>query len=293
MRRLLPAVIAALSWACGSSTPGESAGPLEDAALDTVEEAPAAPATDGATTRDASHASDAASPVDAAADHHVADASHPHEASVEAGPGCGKSLTVVFSVGTGSGALSSHAGGCWSVVDADGAANHSWRKCSTGNWVVGNPSAPNWAFDDSNPTAPLSEDQSFLTSCSKGSTGQGFEYLAYRGSWRLLFPATHLDAFFAELYSSNASISDLLHTPGVYAGNAQLANHTVYPMINVGPTSPPSNEASVIEADALAMCKTVKDGGMFGVYVGTWNQPMPDNDPRIVALAKALDTCTN
>lgn len=208
-------------------------------------------------------------------------------------PSCAKHLTVLFSVGTGAGSLASHATtGCWDVIDADGAANKSWRKCSTGNYMVVNASAPNWAFDDSNPDAPLAQDQSFLAQCASGATGDGYEYLAYRGSWRLMFPANHLRAFFAELHASDSDVDD--NWPSAYVGNAQLANHTVYPMFNIGPRNDPSPQTTLakIKNDGIAICKTVKDGGFFGIYVGTWDQPMPDNDPRIVALANALDTCT-
>jgi hypothetical protein len=217
-----------------------------------------------------------------------ADASAPRDAAPD-GPACSKHLTVLFSVGTGAGSLASHAHGCWEVVDADGSANPSFRKCSTGNWIVHNPGAANYAFDDSNPNDPLAQDQSFLSQCSAGATGEGFEYLAYRGSWRLLFPATHLKAFFAELYSSDDQVDD--DWPGAYVGNSQLAKHTVYPMINIGPRNDPSPQGK-IKNDGLAICKTIGDGGYFGVYVGAWDQPMGDNDARIVALADALDECT-
>jgi hypothetical protein len=202
---------------------------------------------------------------------------------------CGKHLTVLFSVGTGAGSLASHASGCWSVVDADGAANKSYRKCSTGGGVVQNPSAPNYAFDDTNPNNPIVQQQAFLQQCSSGATGEGFEYMAYRGSWRLLYPATNLKAFFAELYVGDGDVDD--YWPSAYTNNAQLAKHTVYPMINIGPTSDPS-PAGKIKSDSVAICKTIRDNGYFGVYVGTWNQPMGATDARIMALADALDACT-
>jgi hypothetical protein len=255
------------------------------------------PGDDAGAPGDAGHG-DAGPALDAAGDVHQADAGAPHDAGTghdaahDAAPeasACAKHLTVVFSVGTGAGSLASHSGACWDVIDADGAADPSWRKCSTSNYVVKNASAPNWAFDDSNPDAPLAQDQSFLSHCAQGATGIGFEYLAYRGSWRLMFPANHLKAFFAELHASDDDVDD--NWPGAYVGNAQLANHTVYPMINIGPRNDASPEAK-IQNDGLAICKTVKDGGYFGVYVGTWDQPMPSNDPRILALATALDACT-
>ncbi|HEX4515587.1 MAG TPA: hypothetical protein VGH87_07195 [Polyangiaceae bacterium] len=225
--------------------------------------------------------------VDAEAEPDVRDAAFADTAS--AVDPCKKHLTVLFAVGTGTSALKSHAGACWSVLDADGSANKSFRKCSTGTWTVTNASAPNWAFDDTNPNAALSQDEDFLKTCASGATGDGFEYMAYRGSWRLLFPATHLRAFFAELYAGDGDVDD--YWPSKYVSDAQLAKHTVYPMINIGPTNVAS-PAGAIKTDGLAMCKTIEDGGYFGVYVGTWDQPMSDSDPRITALASALDTCT-
>lgn len=205
-------------------------------------------------------------------------------------PACSKHVTVLFSVGTGAGSLAAHAtSGCWTVVDADGAANKNWRKCSTGDWTVHNTSAPNWAYDDTNPNHDLTQEKSFIQQCASNSTGLGFEYMAYRGGWRLVFPETHLKAFFAELHAGDGDVDD--NWPSAYVNNSQLANHTVYPMINIGPTQV-SNPAPTIKSDGLAICKTIKDGGYFGVYVGTWNQPMSQTDARIVALASALDSCT-
>jgi len=289
--RYLPILcVLSLAAGCGPSAGGDGVGSGGD---DASEEGGGSTSGGGSSVEAGGGASvDGPESVEASAPRDAGDAGHPHDAAAEAAPACGKHITVVFSVGTGAGSLASHASACWSVVDADGAADKQWRKCSTSNYVVGNPSAPNWAFDDSNPNAPLSQDQSFIQQCAAGSTGEGFEYLAYRGSWRLMFPETHLKAFFAECYTGDDAVDDLWSQPGVYSGNSQLANHTVYPMINIGPTTPPSNVATVVENGALAMCKTVKDGGMLGVYVGTWNQPMPSNDPRILALAKAVDTCT-
>lgn len=288
--KYLPLLCAlSLAAGCGPSAGGDGAGSGGDDA--SGEGAPSAIQEGGGGAIDDASNMEASAPTDAG-HHDAGDAGHPHDAAAEAAPVCGKHLTVIFSVGTGAGSLASHASPCWTVVDADGAANPQWRKCSTSNYVVGNPNAPNWAFDDSNPNAPLSQDQTFLQQCAAGSTGEGFEYLAYRGGWRLMFPATHLKAFFAEVYTSDDAVDDLWSQPGVYSGNSQLANHTVYPMINIGPRNPPSNVATVVENGALSMCKTVKDGGMLGVYVGEWNLPMPSSDPRILALAKALDTCT-
>jgi hypothetical protein len=211
----------------------------------------------------------------------------------DAGPICKKHLTVVFAVGTGAGATRSHSNGCWDVVDADGAANASFRKCSTSNFVVQNPSAKNWAYDDTNPTRPLSQDTSFLHSCSNGATGDGYEYMAYRGGWRIL-GATNLRAYFAELYGDSADDIDSLYAQaGVYTNNAQLKAHAghVFPMMNAGPPAS-ANLQGKIGTEAAKLCKTVADGGYFGVYVADYASPMPKADPRVLALANALNNCT-
>ena len=269
--------------ACGPPATGGSTGTTDDA------KAPVQ--ADGGLVDETSAMEDAAGTVDAPEDVRADvthDAGKPHDAAPD-GPACIKEITVLFSVGTGAGSLASHASGCWTVIDADGAANHAYRKCSTGSGVVQNPGAPNYAFDDTNPNDPLAEQQGFLQQCSAGATGDGWEYMAYRGGWRLLFPATHLRAFFAELHASDDDVDD--NWPGAYVGNPQLAHHTVYPMINIGPRGVAHPETT-IENDGLAICRTIRDHGYFGVYVATWNEPMPDGDPRIVALAKALDGCT-
>ena len=221
----------------------------------------------------------------------LADASAP-DAHADAGPTCTKHITVVFSVGVGAGGLATHSNGCWTVVDADGAANHKFRKCSTSNFTVGNPLADNYSYDDTNPTRALSQDQTFLSQCSAGTTGDGFEFMAYRGSWRLL-GAPNLRAYFAELYGDATNdVDSLLSSSGVYTGNAQLAAHNnVYPMINIGPPASAHLE-SHIGATTLALCKKIANHGYFGTYVATWPSGLPDNDPRTLAVANALNKCT-
>src|SRR5262249_40626670 len=114
-------------------------------------------------------------------------------------PSCKKTIKVVFSVGTGSG--SARPNGCWSVIDADGSTNKSFRKCSTSKYEVNNAGAPNYSYDDTNPEHG-GADQPFLHKCAEGATGDGYEFLAFRsGRWRLI-SAPHLRAFFAELYYS-------------------------------------------------------------------------------------------
>jgi hypothetical protein len=230
----------------------------------------------------------------------VVDASHEVDAPVEArgpeagpdAPSCKKEIVVLFSVGTGAGSLSTHSNGCWSVVDADGAANKSFRKCSTSNHLVKNPSAPNYAYDDTNPNNPLAQDQAFLAECSTGATGDGFEYMAYRGGWRFL-GATHLKAYFGELYGDAIDdVDSLWSQSGVYQGNAEIKAHTAYPMMNIGP-SPGAGLEKTIETEGLAICKTLPDHGYFGAYVATWDQPMGPSDARVLAFAKALDDCTS
>jgi hypothetical protein len=108
-----------------------------------------------------------------------------------------------------------------------------------------------------------------------------------------MLSAPHLRAYFAELYGDAVDdVDSFWSQSGVYQGNPQLAGKTdVYPMMNVGPPSS-SNLAGQIETDALAICKNIKDKGYFGTYVATWKRPMPANDARVVALAKALNACT-
>ena len=253
----------------GASDPAPGAPPPSAAASGEPASEPGAtgtPAPDAGGAHDAG-AHDAAAPADAA--------------PLDAGPKCKKELTVVFSVGTGAGAVGAHTNGCWTVVDADGAANHAFRKCSTSNFVVQNAGAANYAYDDTNPTRPLSDDQSFLAKCSSGATGTGFEYMAYRGSWRLI-TAPRIDAYFAELYSSDQTISDS------YASwQTTIAGHTVSPMINIGP-----NDPATIESSALKMCNRVSSHGYFGVYNSAWQDGMTATDARAVGIAKALNTCT-
>lgn len=221
---------------------------------------------------------DGSSPNDGA----TKDAPAHHDAApADSAPACKKNLTVVFSVGTGASAVLSHSNGCWAVVDADGAANHAYRKCSTSSFVVGNPQAASYAYDDTHPTRPLSQDQSFLAQCSSGATGTGFEYMAYRGGWRLL-TAPRIDAYFAELYSSDATIDDY------YAlWQTTISGHTVSPMINIGP-----HDAATIESSGLKMCNRVATHGYFGVYNAAWQEGMTSTDARAVAIAKALNACT-
>jgi hypothetical protein len=187
----------------------------------------------------------------------------------------------VFTVGTGASAVGSHSNGCWTVIDADGAANHAYRKCSTSNFVVENGNAASYAYDDTNPTRPLADDQSFLAKCSAGATGTGFEYMAYRGGWRLL-TAPHLVAYFAELYSSDQAIAD-----SYSLWQTTISGHTVSPMINIGPHDP-----ATIEGSALKMCNRTPSRGYFGVYNAAWREGMAATDARAVAIAKALNTCT-
>src|SRR5438105_2070148 len=121
---------------------------------------------------------------------------HPHDAGpVDAGPTCKKKVTVVFTVGVGASAVDSLSNGCWAVVDADGAANHQFRKCSTSSFVVHNASAPSYAYDDTSPSHPLGQEQTFLAQCSSGASGDGYVYMAYRSGWRLL-SAPHVKAYF-------------------------------------------------------------------------------------------------
>lgn len=274
MRRSLPrlatVVVVASMLACsGDPGAGAPAAPDDDAG----------DAGGGAPAADLPTSSDPGTPSQAGGDDAGADGA---AISADAGPACKKHLTVVYTVGTGASAVSSHSNGCWVGVDADGAANHQFRKCSTSNYMVQNATAPNYAFDDTNPTASLSAQQNFLSQCSSGATGDGYEYMAYRGgAWRLL-TATHIRAYFAELYSSDAAIADDY-------GNWQTAinGHTVSPMINFGPKDP-----TTIKSYAAKMCARVPDHGYFGAYNSDWPSGMTATDTRAVALAAAINACT-
>ncbi|HEY8078520.1 MAG TPA: hypothetical protein VIF62_30530 [Labilithrix sp.] len=210
------------------------------------------------------------------------DASTPDaDAGADAGPSCKKTITVVSAVGTGSKAVGSHSNGCWKVIDADGAANAQYRKCSTAKLMVQNASAPNFAYDDTNPDHVLSQETTFLSQCASGATGIGFEYMAYRGAWRLL-AQPKVVAYFEELYSSDLAVDDYLAH-----WDANVNGKATSPMINFGP-----NDATKIRTSGLTMCNKVPDGGYFGMYDGDWENPMADSDARAVALGTALNDCT-
>jgi hypothetical protein len=278
VRRRAVLLLSLLAVACSGNDGATAAHDDDDGG---ATEPPVSSAVDAATEGGAVDAAppDGSMHADSGAAH---DAGTHHDAAPpDAGPFCKKHLTVVFAVGVGAGAVGAYSNGCWTVVDADGAANASFRKCSTSSFVVKNPSAPSYAYDDTNPTRPLSEDQNFLAQCSSGATGEGFEYMAYRGSWRLL-TAPHLTAYFAELYSSDTTVDD-----NYAEWQTPMSGHTVSPMINIGPS-----DTSTIGASGLKMCGRVADKGYFGVYNGAWQQGMATGDPRAKALGDALDTCT-
>ena len=47
-----------------------------------------------------------------------------------------------------------------------------------------------------------------------------------------------------------------------------------------------------VGAEAAKLCATVKDGGYFGLYNADWQNSMPADDPRLLAVEAALDACT-
>jgi hypothetical protein len=206
-------------------------------------------------------------------------------------PQCGKKITVISTVGV-PGASKFQTNGCWKVIVTDGAAVKSYRKCSTSDFIVHNATGVSYAYDDTSPQHDLAQEKSFLSKCASGATGDGWEFMAYRGGWRLL-GAPRLVAYFAELYgSATTDIDSLYYVSGVYKNNAVLAKRTnVYPMINFGPPKA-SNLHSKAGAEALKICKTVKDGGYFGIYNASWREGMPIGDPRLVAFQNAMNACT-
>jgi hypothetical protein len=160
--------------------------------------------------------------------------------------------------------------------------------------VTNNPDAPNWAYDDTNPTHDATKEQSFFDACAKGATGDGYVFMAYNGGWRVTSaPGVTVKAYFAELYTSaRTDIDSHYAQKGVYTGNQTLAKHTkVYPMINFGPPAAAKLEEKV-GAEIAKICATVKDGGYFGLYNADWQNGMSADDPRLVATENALNDCT-
>ena len=203
---------------------------------------------------------------------------------------CKKKITVIATVGV-PGKSKYRTNGCWDVVVTDGAANEDFRKCSTSSFVVGNAGAESYAYDDTSPAHPLGAERSFLARCAKGASGDGYEFMAYRGGWRRL-RAPHMRAYFAELYGSSASdIDSLWFMKSIYKNNPIKDRKHVYPMINNGPPRKAKLEKK-LGHDALAICKTVPNGGYFGIYNASWREEWTPTDPRLVALENALDRCT-
>lgn len=207
---------------------------------------------------------------------------------------CGKQLTVILTVGV-PGLSKIKTNGCWKPVITDGAATKTFRKCSTTAFkVTNNPTAPNWAYDDTNPTHDATKEQKFFDACSKGATGDGYVFMAYNGGWRLTSaPGVKVTAYFAELYTSAVTDIDSHYAQkNVYVNNAKLAKRTdVYPMINFGPPLGAKLEKKV-GTETKKLCATVKDGGYFGLYNADWQNGMPADDPRLLAVERALDACT-
>lgn len=206
------------------------------------------------------------------------------------GPACKKHLTVIFTVGV-PGTSKMTPNGCWTPVITDGSAVKTYRKCTTSNFQAGNATAANYAYDDTNPNHPLAQEKTFLAACANGATGDGYEFMAYRGGWRPL-AASHLRATFAELYgSAPTDIASLFHVTGVYKGNPISTRKDVFPMMNFGPPAASHLETKV-KTEALALCKTVADGGYLGMYNASYQEGMTATDPRLLAIESALDTCT-
>jgi hypothetical protein len=207
-------------------------------------------------------------------------------------PKCTKRITVISTVGV-PGASKFRTNGCWTVIVTDGAARpKDYRKCSTGTFDVQNPKAPSYAYDDTNPLHPLGAEKRFLERCAAGATGVGWEFMAYRGAWRLLH-THHLRAYFAELYgSSPRDIDSLWYVHGVYRGNDRLARRThVFPMINFGTPRAAKLERRVA-AETYKTCRSVRNRGYFGLYNASWREGMPVDDPRLRAVERGLNACT-
>lgn len=197
---------------------------------------------------------------------------------------CTKMLTVILTVGV-PGLSKWKTNGCWKPVVTDGAAVSSFRKCSTSTFkVANNPTAPNWAYDDTNPTHDATTEKNFFAACSNGATGDGYVFMAYNGGFRYLDALT-VKAHFAELYTS--TMTDIDSHNGVSFG----AHTDVYPMMNFGPPASANLQAKV-GTEAKKLCATVKTNGYFGLYNASWQDGMAADDARLTAVEQALDACT-
>jgi hypothetical protein len=206
-------------------------------------------------------------------------------------PSCKKKITVVFAVGAPRATLDALSNGCWTTEIADGSTyRHCWY-----DKPIADPKGTTWVYDDTNVLhGSYASEEAKVHACDNGGT-RGYEYMANRGGWRFI-GATHVDAFFAELYSNAdpRNIDDLWHIKSAYKQNPEVRQHRkrTFPMIAVGA----KDQRVSFGHQALATCKTVRRGGYFGLYSPFWHvgdpQHLEPGDLRLRRLAMALNRCT-
>jgi hypothetical protein len=206
-------------------------------------------------------------------------------------PHCKKKISVVFAVGAPRASLDAMSNGCWETEIAD---TSSYRHC----WYdkpIAHANGTAWVYDDTNVTHGSYESEAARVHACDNGGSRGYEYLANRGGWRFI-GATHLDAYFAELYSDAdpRNIDDLWHMKSAYKQNPDVKMHRkrTFPMIAVGER----DQRIAFGRQALATCKTVRNNGYFGLYSPFWHpddkQHLEPNDVRLRHLAIALNRCT-
>jgi hypothetical protein len=205
-------------------------------------------------------------------------------------PSCKKKITVILTVGLPRALLDKMNNGCWTTEVTDSEAH---RRCWYDKPIAG-AKGTTWVYDDTNVEhGSFASEEAKVHACDNGGS-RGYEYMANRGGWRFV-PATHLDGYFAELYSDSdpRNIDDLWHTKSAYKQNPTIRHHRkhTFPMIAIGE----KDQRIAFGRQALATCKTVRNNGYFGLYNPFWrpgSQHVEPNDLRVRHLAIAMNRCT-
>lgn len=176
--------------------------------------------------------------------------------------------------------------GCWTADRTT--QDDDFRECHS-DGDIKRAGGDDFFYDDTNPFNSLATERARVARCAKGEK-RGFEYLAFRDSrWRIV-RAPHVSAYFAELYTSDATIDDLYYDSGVFRGNASLKkNKRVAPMLNVAPY-PARYSAGDIEREILKVCGHVKNHGYIGLY--EWHFPLKEGSSYMTTIERALNRCT-
>jgi hypothetical protein len=176
--------------------------------------------------------------------------------------------------------------GCWTAERTT--QDDNFRECHS-DGDIKRAGGDDFFYDDTNPYNSLATERARVARCAKGEK-RGFEYLAFRDSrWRIV-RAPHVSAYFAELYTSDATIDDLYYDSGVFRSNAALRkNKRVAPMLNVAPY-PPRYSTSDIEREILKVCGHVKNHGYIGLY--EWHFPLSEGSTYMTTIERALNRCT-